>query len=517
MSRLPFDPSKMAAAGAPRSAPATRSVPERVTVSQLAAMIQGALRESLPPRIRVIGEVSGVRERTHWYFDLKDDGAVINCVLFASAAARSRMTPETGREVVATGRVEFYPKQGRTQFYVEHLEPIGEGALDAAFRKLCDELRALGWFDQARKRSLPRMPRRIAVVTSRSGAALQDVLDTARKRCPAVGIVLADVRVQGEGAAKEIVQTIRRIGRAREASGIDAILLTRGGGSKEDLWTFNERSVAEAIVNSPIPVVAAIGHETDTTIAELVADLRCATPTQAAVHLTPDSTALLEQLDACLARLTVAAQRQIRHETERLRLCLRHPFFSDPGHAVDLARDRLRAARDRLVSCWRHRAAGGTRSLEAAAWRLEKFSPRTVHARRQADAARAQQRLIDAMRLRLETVKPDTLKDRLSRASMLLLDRTTQRLGAAARALELVGPMAVLNRGYSCTLDPDGNAVRSAAQVRPGQRIRTRVADGGFTSVVEGSGTPGPAAKGRADPGRTPTKPDQMDLFGSGG
>src|SRR5256885_8286221 len=175
--RLPFDPAKMAAKARPADTP--------LTVSQLAARIGGTLASGFPLSLRVIGQISGFHDRTHWYFDLKDQAALVNCVMFSSAARKVRFTPQNGHEVVVTGRVSFYDKSGKVSLLVEKIEPVGAGALELAFRALCDELRKLGWFDQARKRPIPTCPRRVAVVTSRTGAALQDVLDTMRRRCAA--------------------------------------------------------------------------------------------------------------------------------------------------------------------------------------------------------------------------------------------------------------------------------------------------------------------------------------------
>jgi exodeoxyribonuclease VII large subunit len=430
-------------------------------------MVDATLRDHLPRRLRVVGEVSGFNDRTHWYFSLKDAGAVVSCVMFASAARASGFRPENGQEVVAAGRVEFFAKQGRTQFYVEKLEPVGAGALDLQFKRLCDELRALGWFAPERKRPLPRTPRRICVITSRTSAAYQDVLDTMRRRAPGVAIALVDVRVQGDGAARQVADALRAAGREHAALAIDAILVTRGGGSKEDLWTFNERIVAEAIVASPIPVVAAIGHETDVTIAELVADERCATPTQAAMRLTPDAAELARQLESYAARLGHAAARHAQLQARRLAESSRHPFFSNPRVILDATRERATRDARAICSAMRARLHADASRLERAAGAIEKHRPATVFARREGDLERARLRLVAAMRARLAALAPDPLE----------------------RALALVGPASVMRRGYSVTLRSDGSAVRSAADVHAGDSVRTLVADGSFESTVT-SGPP---------------------------
>lgn len=511
MGRLPFDPSKMAAARAAaereRAEKAVLPVPPPTTpapspagggggalsVSALASLIESTLRDSLPKKIRVVGEISNFKVQTHWYFNLKDAASVISCVMWSSLTARAALdnyTPENGQQVVLTGRVEFWPKGGRTQFYVERIEPVGAGALDLAFKKLYEELRALGWFAPERKKPIPRFPRRIAVVTSRTGAALQDVLNTMQRRAPSVAVALVDVRVQGDGAAAEIVRALGWLARVHAREQIDAVILTRGGGSKEDLWTFNERSVAKAILDCPLPIVAAIGHEVDVTIAELVADERCATPTQAAMRLTPDSAALEEQLDGLQRRLTSLVITRCRHERERLRSAARHPFFTDPSaRLLDAAADLADLSR-RFAASARQRAASLAARLDRADARLALHRPAAAYARRQADLGRLSALLHSAIDARLRRAA-DSLPapNHLQSAFAASADRTLLELDAAERALELVGPISVLRRGFSCTLREDGSAVRSIHDVTVGQPLQTRVADGTFRTIVAREGT----------------------------
>ncbi|MEM9084157.1 MAG: exodeoxyribonuclease VII large subunit, partial [Planctomycetota bacterium] len=299
MTRPLFDPERLRGPDKDSAKPANRAM----TVTRLSELVESALRDGTPSAVRVIGEVSSINDRTHWYFTLKDESSVVSCVLFRRGKGMRSDKPQIGDEVVVTGRVSYYAPQGRLQLYADAIEPVGAGELDRRFKALCAELRAEGYFDHERKRAIPSFPRRVAVITSRTGAALQDVLDTMRRRCPAVDVLVVDVRVQGDGAARQIGATLNRISKDHASLGVDAVLVTRGGGSMEDLWGFNERPVADAILNCKIPVVAAIGHETDTTVAELVADLRCATPTQAAMRLTPDRDALFQQVNALKARL----------------------------------------------------------------------------------------------------------------------------------------------------------------------------------------------------------------------
>jgi len=454
MARRPFDPARMSGA---RRAPK----PSTLTVGQLAGMVSDALSAGLPETVRVVGEVSGLRSRTHLYFTLKDADAVVNCVLFASTARRLPFQPEDGREVIASGRVEFYAPFGRVSLVVQGLEPVGAGALDVAFRKLCAELRELGWFDEARKRPLPLFPRRLAIVTSGTGAALQDVLDTVRRRAPFLRVSLVDVRVQGEGAAREVERAVRWLGARHASLGIDVVLVTRGGGSTEDLWAFNDRALAESILHCEVPVVAAIGHETDTTIAELVADVRAATPTQAAMRIAPDRQALLEQLGAWRSRLSSLLARRLREERRHLDATARH----------------LIQAQRSLVSARESR-------LERVARRLGAASPSRRLARRRERLSAVRERLPAALRGRLASVSLDWQASQLERSAGAALARRRDRLEQLVRRLEGVSPMRVLGRGYSVTLGADGRAVRDASTLSADDVLRTRLAKGSVESRV---------------------------------
>ncbi len=491
--RLPFDPKKMAAAKprATESAPAPKASDAPITVSQLAGRIGSAIAAGLPDRVRVIGQVSGFRERTHWYFDLKDAESIVNCVVFASAAKRIRFTPTIGQEVVLSGRVEFYGKQGRVTLIADRVEPVGAGALDIAFRRLVEEIRALGWFDDSRKRPMPAFPQRVAIVTSRTGAALQDVLDTLRRRSPWVDVLLLDARVQGEGAAQEVADAISWLGAHYQRLAIDAILVTRGGGSMEDLWAFNERIVAEAIVRSPVAVIAAIGHETDTTIAELVADLRCATPTQAAMRLAPDRAALLDQLSSLQSHLRAAIART-----------------TDRSRDLDQLARHLKLA---MVARLRERV----RDIEELSSRLERQRPVAVLASRRARLDRAGDRLNVAARAAVERHDLRALDHRLRASLAIRVQQERSRFEAIARQLDAVGPQRVLARGFSYTRREDGTLVRSRADARPGDRLLTRVSDGDVRSIVDGS-APSRVREASSSPRpqvSSGDEPPQLDLF----
>ncbi|MFO0833126.1 MAG: exodeoxyribonuclease VII large subunit [Phycisphaerales bacterium] len=475
--RLPFDPAKMAVAKAvaappapPRAEPPTpagKPPPDQpITISQLSARIDVALKRGLPETLHVVGEVSGFRERTHWYFDLKDESAVVNCAVFANVARKALFTPENGHQVIARGRIDYYAKGGKVTFIVERLEPVGAGALDLAFRRLVEEVRALGWFDQDRKRPLPLFPRRVAVVTSRSAAALQDVLDTMRRRCPAVDVLLVDVRVQGD-VAPELVSAIRYLSRHASRLNVDAVLITRGGGSAEDLFVFNDKAIAQAIVECSVPVVAAIGHETDTTIAELVADVRAATPTQAAMRLTPDQGALDRQLESSASRMELLLRRRVELGRQHLRAMERAPLLASPRAYVQSQRGRVDVALRDLRHALMHAAARAKEQLSVAQGRLERARPAAVLARMSERVAAADAALAMSVRHRL--------------------DAQAGSVESLERQLRSVSPLRVLERGFSVTTRSDGSLLRDADAARPGEVLQTRLANGSVASTVTGA------------------------------
>ncbi|MCG3123746.1 MAG: Exodeoxyribonuclease 7 large subunit [Phycisphaerales bacterium] len=513
----------MAARRAADQRPKTAPAPTVLTVSQLSARLDAVVREGIPGTIQVVGEVSGFRDRTHWYFDLKDDASVIGCVMFQSAARKSPVAPENGVQVVIKGRLEYYGRQGRVTLLVESLEPVGAGAMDLALRKLVEEVRALGWLDPSRKRAVPRFPSRVAVITSRTGAALQDVLVTMRRRCPSVSVLVVDVRVQGEKAECDIADAIREVSARAGELGIDAVLVTRGGGSKEDLWCFNDRAVAEAIVRCSVPVVAAIGHETDTTLAELVADERCATPTQAAMRLTPDVAELLRQIDSAAARLESVARRAVTSESRHVENLAARPMFRQPVSVVRRCGELVDEAADSLAAALKRAVADRRGELRLAAATLNRFTPRAIHAAGRHRAELLGQRLTAAVEARIDHDELEALADDLARAARLGAGDAARRLESAHARLETVSPQRVLERGYSVTLTADGRALRRAADAPAGTTLTTRVAEGSVESVVTtGSQAPSSPASKPQSGMKPPTPPSprgrgsasQEGLFG---
>ncbi|MBI1335581.1 MAG: exodeoxyribonuclease VII large subunit [Phycisphaera sp.] len=352
-----------------------------LTVTQLATSIKAALADAFPQRVRVIGQVTGFSNRSsggHWFFNLKDEQASMRCVCFASSARKVTFEVKDGLEVILTGRVDYFEGQGSLQLYVDKIEPVGIGELELRFRALCEELRKLGYFEGTRKKPLPVFAQRIAVVTSRGAAALQDVINTTHKRWPGCELYLFHVPVQGETAAPRIACALQWLSQHGKKIGLDAIILTRGGGSIEDLWAFNEREVADAVFECTLPIVAAIGHETDTTVAELVADLRCATPTQAAMTLVPDADAYRQQLGQLTQRLALLLRKQLQHSRQRLDAAARHPALRSPEKALAPLREKIERCEHTLRLVLPRLAAARREKLLSLSLRLEAVSPRNV-------------------------------------------------------------------------------------------------------------------------------------------
>ena len=464
MARRPFDPNL--ARGGLFETPA--EPPPPITVTEASAIIRRAVEST--GRQRIVGEVSNFTQRQHWYFTVKDEDSQLDCVMWASANARSQVTPANGMEVVLTGEATHWGPRGRTQLVVSRIERRGAGTLQQRFEELCRLLREQGYFDDARKRPLPDYPRAIAVVTSATGAALQDVLRTARLRAPFVRIVVVDVPVQGDAAAPAVARAIDALDRRADELGIDAVIVTRGGGSLEDLWAFNERVVADAVFRATVPIVAAIGHESDTTVVELVADKRASTPTAAVMALLPDREGMEQQVDHLHDRLQFLIRRRLHQLRRDVDAFARHAMFRSPAAALEGRRQALARSVARLSLAARARHAAARHRLADACARFERHRPAVRHA-----AARERLRSLDG---RLHAAARRTLAD------------LRAQLAGADRQLRLLGPGETLARGWSLTFAADGTLLRRAADAAPGQQIVTRLADGDVRSRVDAGAAP---------------------------
>ncbi|GMV82301.1 MAG: exodeoxyribonuclease 7 large subunit [Planctomycetota bacterium] len=377
-----------------RSSKSGGDPPEReaLSVSDLTRRIKGLLEGQLPP-LWVEGEISNFKTYTsgHCYFTLKDAAAQLSCVLWRSAAAKLRFEPRDGMQVLAQGRVSVYEPRGQYQLVVERLEASGVGALAAAFEALKAKLEAEGLFDPGRKRPLPLYPRRIALVTSPSGAAIRDLFKVIARRWPKLELIVAPVPVQGEGAASKIAAAIRAVNAARCA---DVMIVGRGGGSLEDLWAFNEEVVARAIADSEIPVVSAVGHEVDFTIADFVADVRAATPSQAGELVVPEYAAVLEHLNRLQAALPEALVARVERARERLRALAGSWALRHPEERLQQHRQRLDELQERLSLGERRMRRDAAERIGALAARLDALSPLRVLERGYSVTQRADGRMV---------------------------------------------------------------------------------------------------------------------------
>jgi len=347
------------------------------TVSELTALVQELLGTAFA-NVYVVGEISRVTRATsgHVYLTLKDESAVLNAVMWRHVASTLRFGLEEGMEVLACGSVDVYPPRGSYQLIVTHVEPRGVGALQVAFRQLMEKLEKEGLFRPERKRPLPPFPRRIGVVTSPTGAAIRDIINVISRRFPAVELYLMPTRVQGAEAAGEIAQAIDTLNEKRP--GLDLLIVGRGGGSMEDLWPFNEEVVARAIYRSAIPVVSAVGHEIDYSISDYVADVRAATPTEAAELVVPDRAELLERLSQRRRRLAMALQAAVEAARARLAALASRYAFRRPDAVLREKAQRVDDAMAALTTAWKHRRELLAEALKGAERRLQALSPLRV-------------------------------------------------------------------------------------------------------------------------------------------
>jgi exodeoxyribonuclease VII large subunit len=436
------------------------------TVAELTRAIRGTL-ETKFGAVWVQGEISNYKLHPsgHQYFTLKDQRAAIACVIFRNTLPSTARPISDGAQVQVYGNVSVFEARGQYQLSVHILQTRGAGLLQAKFEALKRKLDAEGLFDPARKRALPRFPKRIAIVTSPSGAAIRDMLNVLLRRAPTVAVIISPVRVQGVGAAAEIATAINDLSRPDQAWGpVDLLVITRGGGSIEDLWEFNEEIVARAIFNSAIPVVSAVGHEIDFTIADFVADLRAPTPSAAAELIVADSAELGRRvnewancLSKCLRNFLLQSQTRLRFLSERTLARELVQRLRENQQQVDLSAESLRRRLQRSVDDARAALTARTQSLKSCDPKRELVLRR--------------HKLLDLHR-------------RLTAQTPRLLENAHQRFHRTEGVLRILGPDATLGRGYSITMDAAGTVIRTVAAVQQGSRIKTRVADGTFDSEV---------------------------------
>jgi len=432
-----------------------------LTVTEVTEQIKETL-ESEFFALHVQGEVSNYKRHQsgHWYFTLKDSHSQLRAVFYRQWNRLMRFEPENGLEVRLRGRLGVYEPRGEYQLVVEVMEPLGVGALQLAFEQQVRRLAAEGLFDESRKRKLPMLPRRVGIVTSPVGAALRDMLQILERRNRGIDVIIAPVRVQGAGAAREIVDAIRLLNKHAKRPGneIDVIIAGRGGGSVEDLWAFNEEQVARAIYESEIPIVSAVGHETDYTIADFVADYRAPTPSAAAEIVAAESSDLAARIELLQSGLARAMNHSLLLRRSELRDLIESRGFAETARTVLSLSARCRELEKRAAEALRARVRNSGSSLQDTKRRLEATDFRALIA--------------------IKSSRLDALTQRLDRAAQRRLESQRHNLAVSASKLDMLSPLAVLGRGYAMVKDEAGDLVSRAAMVRPGQKLALRFEDG---------------------------------------
>jgi len=410
------------------------------TVSQINSLIKAILENNLPPRLTITGEITNwsVAASGHAYFGLKDENALLPSVCWRSSLSRIKVEPENGLAVIAKGHIEVYSPHGKYQFYADSMQPVGVGALQLAFEQMVKRLREQGLFDEVQKKPLPEYPERIGILTSESGAAVHDIKDSIHNRWPPAKLFLYPVPVQGQGAAEEIAAAIRDVNIRNKNLKLDILIVGRGGGSMEDLWAFNEEVLAKAIFDSKIPVISAVGHEVDTTIADLVADARASTPTKAGVVAVPDMQDVLENLDNLEKRLQ-----------SHLKFLL---------HSAEQQSDELCI---RLQSSVKHLLADTRNTLYAIAEQIRQIEPHRLLARK--------------------TLELNKLQNQAKAALKAIINNCKMELTARTNRLAALNPKSILQRGYSITTNKKtGSLIRCLEDVQIDDQLNTELAHENF-------------------------------------
>ncbi len=436
-----------------------------LTVSEL----NRQARVTIEDRFRIVwllGEMSNfARPRSgHWYFTLKDDAAQVRCAMFANRNRAVQMQPGEGQLVLIRGRVSLYEGRGEFQVIADYMEPAGEGALRQAFDQLKIKLAAEGLFDAERKQVLPDFPEHLAVITSPSGAAIRDVLSVLERRFPSLAVTVVPSLVQGAEAEAELTRALARA----QTLEPDVILLTRGGGSLEDLWSFNSEALARAIVACPIPIVSAVGHEIDVTITDFVADVRAPTPSAAAELIAPDRAELIAGFRGFESHITGIAANYI--EYQKLRLHNQMLSLDDPEHLLERAMQRVDDSLRRISETLRFKLSQHQNRLESLQLRMRYTGPEAQLNSMQTKASQLGARVREMMEQTLAT--------------------QSARLQSSMRLLHGVSPLPTLARGYSITMNEADSVITSVEELNPGDTITTAIHDGIVTSQITSTGPP---------------------------
>ncbi len=429
------------------------------TVQQINALIKMTLEQHLPSRLTVTGQITDWKRHSsgHCYFSLKDDAGILPCVMWSSKAKNVKFTPENGIAALATGHIDLYPPQGKYQFYVDILKESGIGDLQLAFDQMYKRLKDQGLFSDDHKKPLPTYPMRIGIVTSRTGAALIDIAESIYNRWPCAKLFVSPVPVQGPGAAEKIATAIRNVNAANNRLNLDVLIVGRGGGSQEDLWSFNEEPVALAIFDSQIPLISAVGHEVDTTIADLVADARASTPTKAGVIAVPDINEVLAKIAALARQLALTADSAISLSAQRLQTVRTETLFKHPRRIIDIARQRLDQADADLAASMERNLISLQGRLTAPLQSLLAAEPSNLLAQQRGNL--------------------DNLASAARSAAKAVFTRKQLQMTAIDNRLSALNPRAVLTRGYSITASKaTGRVITDLKEVNIGDMLITELA-----------------------------------------
>jgi len=435
-----------------------------ITVSQLNRRVKSLIEQGIA-RLWVEGEISNLSRpgSGHIYFSLKDDTAQISAAWFRQRQHGPAIGFKNGDRVLAYGRVSIYEARGNYQLIIERMEPAGEGVLKRRFDALQQKLAAEGLFDEDRKQALPVLPTRIGVITSPSGAAIRDILSILRRRFPAVPVVLYPAAVQGDAAPRELMAALET---AINRDECDVLILSRGGGSLEDLWAFNDEQLARAIAACQIPTISAVGHEIDFTIADFVADVRAPTPSGAAEIVVPNQSEWLHRISGLASRIARVGQRALEDRAQELDWLGRRLINSSPAATLQRQRDSLREHAGRLTAAIRQQVLQQENQLQDASAALMRQSP-----------ALSVQRLIGQLA---------ELRQRLATSTNNAIANTSHKIALLGRALNSVSPLATLDRGYAIvTSEVTGNVLTSAGSTESGQDIRARLSQGELIATVK--------------------------------
>ena len=430
------------------------------TVSRINSLVKAVLEEKLPSQLIVKGELSNFKRHTsgHCYFWLKDENSILPSIMWASKFKSLKFAPRDGMAVLATGHIDVYETGGKYQLYVDKLDPAGVGALQLAFEQMVAKLQQEGLFSDSHKKSLPSYPMRIGILTSESGAAVHDITDSIHNRWPCAKLFLYPVPVQGEGAAEKIAAALRDVNRRNTKLKLDVLIVGRGGGSLEDLWAFNEEVLARAVFESKIPVISAVGHEVDTTIADLVADARASTPTKAGVVAVPDMHEILTQLISTERRLSGQISAGIKIARQDLQIILARSVFREPFFLVQNAGQQLDETAGEMVEAVKEMITAARNKLSAIYEQVVRIEPHRLLGRNR-----------------------DTLNDYENRLNTKVTSIINVcRMGLTAQENRLAGlnPKSVLHRGYSITRNKKtGLVIKTTDDIRLADMLITELAN----------------------------------------